>query len=178
MDPKDLGRRVREARIRKNMAQDDLAAAVGVRGLAISRLELGKVADPKTSTLSAIAETLEVPLDWLLNGERESRIEPMDDVELPVAERALRAMGQDAATTQRLRERLARVQFSTGARLSTIVSWLEDALVELRAEDRAGGPPADGDGETGLRQARGPQPVEVKPREGGMQRPRSPKKGR
>jgi transcriptional regulator with XRE-family HTH domain len=76
MTSETIGGRIREARLRKGMAQADLASAVGVRQLAISQLENDRVGDPKASTLLAMADVLGVSVDWLLRGHELSRSEP------------------------------------------------------------------------------------------------------
>ena len=67
------GQRVRQARIRKNMTQNDLAAQLQLAGVVIerdciSRIEIGTrfVADYE---LMELARILEVSLDWLLEQE-------------------------------------------------------------------------------------------------------------
>lgn len=64
------GERVREARIRRGMTQEDVAVQIQLRGLqmgqmAISRIETGKrlVADFE---LPLLADALDVTVDWLL----------------------------------------------------------------------------------------------------------------
>jgi transcriptional regulator with XRE-family HTH domain len=98
-NPKAIGARIKAARLKKDMVQEDLAEAVGVRGLTISRLELGKVDSPKTSTLAAIARVLDVSTDWLLNGpSEETRLERDDgpsDATKALLQRYFEGRGKD-----------------------------------------------------------------------------------
>ncbi len=64
-----LGGRIREVRLRKDIAQADLATAIGLRQLAISQLENGHVTDPKISTILALAKALGVSVSWLVLGD-------------------------------------------------------------------------------------------------------------
>lgn len=50
------------------MKQDDLARLVGVRALAISEAERGE-ATPRTDTVLAVSQVLDVDVGWLLTGE-------------------------------------------------------------------------------------------------------------
>ncbi len=61
MDPKWLGLRIRQARERRGMSQDDLAAALARDQRAISEYENGK-RKLATTDLPAFATVLEVPV--------------------------------------------------------------------------------------------------------------------
>jgi transcriptional regulator with XRE-family HTH domain len=63
-----LGARIRQARQARGLAQEDLGQLVGVRGLTISRAELGKTT-PNARVLDALARQLGVSVDWLLTGQ-------------------------------------------------------------------------------------------------------------
>ena len=63
---KDIGARIREARLAKNLKQEDLATLVGVKSLAaVSSWERG-VAKPDCMVLKKICEILDVSPDQLL----------------------------------------------------------------------------------------------------------------
>ena len=67
------GERVREARVKAGMSQEDLAAKLQLAGLqigqmAVSRIETGKRVVPDFE-LPIIAEVLGVTTDWLLGKE-------------------------------------------------------------------------------------------------------------
>ena len=146
MDEESLGDRIRRLREDRGIQQVDLAEAAGVRPHTMWRYEAGQ-SRPGADKLDKIAEALGVTARYLLRGTEpespeppEPHLEPVEDEELSVADQALRAMRGahrlDPETTQRLRERLEHVQFSTGARLSTVVSFLEDELIAMKAERR------------------------------------------
>ena len=58
--------RLLEARKRKNLTQDRLAELVGISGQSVSKYERGE-SRPELVTAVAIAETLNVSLDWLFD---------------------------------------------------------------------------------------------------------------
>ena len=61
-----LGRAIREARERRGMEQDDLAARVGVGQQAVSTWERGK-SRPRRAMVTAVAEALQVAEELLLD---------------------------------------------------------------------------------------------------------------
>ena len=60
-----LGVRLREARLRHEMSQEDVADAIGIHAMTVSKYERD-AQDPNTATLAALAEALDVSTDWLL----------------------------------------------------------------------------------------------------------------
>jgi transcriptional regulator with XRE-family HTH domain len=62
-----LGERIRTRRRDLSLSQDSLAKAAGVNQTTLSRWERGEV--PIAESLRAIADTLDVSIDWLLTGE-------------------------------------------------------------------------------------------------------------
>ena len=60
-----LGVRLKEARLRREMSQEDVADAIGIHAMTISKYERDQQ-DPNTMTLAALAKALEVSTDWLL----------------------------------------------------------------------------------------------------------------
>lgn len=62
---KEIGERVRLARMAKNMSQAQLAAALYVSTPYISNIEQGKQA-MSVMTLNGICEALEISADWVL----------------------------------------------------------------------------------------------------------------
>lgn len=62
---KEIGERVRQARMRKGMTQAQLANALEVSAHFLSNIEQGKQA-MNVLTLSGICEALEVSADWIL----------------------------------------------------------------------------------------------------------------
>ncbi len=65
-----IGERLRRARERRVWSQADLAREAGVTKLAILRIENGQ-AQPRPSTLRALAAALGVEPAWLRYGEQE-----------------------------------------------------------------------------------------------------------
>jgi putative transcriptional regulator len=65
LDPRSLGRRVRQARRERGLTQSALAEAAGVTDETIGRLERGTF-EPALSTAAAVAEALGVTLDGLV----------------------------------------------------------------------------------------------------------------
>ena len=65
MDAKAVGQRIKAAREKKNMTQEDLAALVEISPTHVSVIERG-VKIPRMDTFVAIANVLEVSVDSLL----------------------------------------------------------------------------------------------------------------
>ena len=61
----ELGGRLRDARRRAGLRQEQVAEAIGTHPVTISKYERG-VQDPSTDLLSAMARLYQVSLDWLL----------------------------------------------------------------------------------------------------------------
>ena len=61
-----LGDRVRAARERAGMTQEQLSAATGLRQGHISRIEVGEIRDAQGETLARLAQALSVSTDYLL----------------------------------------------------------------------------------------------------------------
>ena len=65
-----MGVRLREARLRREMSQEDVAEALGIHPMTISKYERDQQ-DPNTARLAALAEALDVSSDWLLTEHEE-----------------------------------------------------------------------------------------------------------
>lgn len=65
MGPKELGKRIKQMRIKKKLTQAALAELVGITKSYISKIENG-IATPSLVTLSNIAETLDSPMSWFV----------------------------------------------------------------------------------------------------------------
>ena len=102
----DVGRRIRQQRLRQGLTQSQLAERVGAADETISRIERGKLA-PSVDMLGRIAGVLGVSVDALLTkpvtkkrapGERlalqrvVALIEPLTDAQLDELHRALKAL--------------------------------------------------------------------------------------
>ena len=70
VDPKVIGKRVKEARGRARLTQADLAEAAGVTDETVSRIERGAY-EPALSTAVAFSDALGVPLAWLATARAE-----------------------------------------------------------------------------------------------------------
>lgn len=66
MDPKKLGKKIKIARIEKDMTQGDLAKATQTQQKAISRYETG-LSLPSLETLMKIAKALKKPAGYFLD---------------------------------------------------------------------------------------------------------------
>ena len=72
MDAKELGNKIQELRKQKGMTQEDLADKTGLSVRTIQRIESGEV-DPRSYTLSQIAEALGVKLEELTKEEHKDQ---------------------------------------------------------------------------------------------------------
>ena len=68
MEAHIIGARIRDARQRQHLTQDDLAHRVGVSRSAVAQWETGR-AGQVTANLSRIAAALEVGVEYLMYGE-------------------------------------------------------------------------------------------------------------
>lgn len=73
----DFGQRLREARIKKGMTQQELADLIGTSKSVISGYENGKN-DPARSVLLKLSKNLDVSLNYLMGWE-EDTMEPEDE---------------------------------------------------------------------------------------------------
>lgn len=85
----EIGQKIREARKRQGLTQEQLAEQVHVSRQTVSHWENGR-AEPNYETLKALAETLEIDLVPFFQEEQPAKAEPEEDVksvELPVQSR-------------------------------------------------------------------------------------------
>lgn len=72
MDKKQIGERLRVARVRKSMRQIDVAVALEDYGLELNQTAIGKIerGDRRlyVHELAAFTEVLEVSADWVIRG--------------------------------------------------------------------------------------------------------------
>ena len=61
----DYGKRLKQARLNKNITQVELAKLLGITQTSYQRMETGKH-DLKMSTIYTICKTLDISSDWLL----------------------------------------------------------------------------------------------------------------
>jgi SOS-response transcriptional repressor LexA len=66
----DLGTRLKQARQKKKLTQEDLASAIGIKQQAIQRIEAGKV--KSTSYIVQMSRVLDVSPEWLALGDEMS----------------------------------------------------------------------------------------------------------
>lgn len=91
----ELGKRIRKIRKDLGMSQTELANKVGLSYAQIGRYET-KNAQPQTEILKKIAETLEVSVDFLLNGSKEEQAKNrLSDTELINQFKAVEQMGDE-----------------------------------------------------------------------------------
>jgi transcriptional regulator with XRE-family HTH domain len=67
-----IGARLKQARERKVLSQEDLSTLSGVTEATISRMENGKSGPTRPSTARKLADALGVEASWLLFGEQEA----------------------------------------------------------------------------------------------------------
>ena len=73
MTSKTIGARLREARIKAGLTQQQLADKAGVPVTTLSRYENGRI-EPEVGTCARLCRTLHVSADWLLGlAEEEAR---------------------------------------------------------------------------------------------------------
>ena len=77
MDPVELGKRIKEARLAKKMTQADVVGDFITRNM-LSQIESG-TANPSVKTLTYIAKVLALPVNYLLPDELELPEEPASD---------------------------------------------------------------------------------------------------
>lgn len=65
----DFGTRLEETRRRRLLTQAELAARAGISLIQVARLENQATANPRASTIKALAAALEVDPAWLLFGD-------------------------------------------------------------------------------------------------------------
>lgn len=128
-----IGKRIAEARKRKGLSQEELAAAIGVSVGTLSRNELGK-SQPRAERLEQLAEALDVTVGWLLTGESTTTSEPIDDDSIPFAERSLREYRYPEEKEAWIRERMPETVFSTGATPGTIAFTIEQLATQYELE--------------------------------------------
>ena len=63
-----IGERLKTARKKNRISQDDLARLIGVSRGVISNIEYGKVKDPQLIVIDAIVKELKIRMEWLLTG--------------------------------------------------------------------------------------------------------------
>lgn len=67
--PSKLGDRIRSERERYGMTQAELSRRIGLSTTAMNDIEQGRTVDPRVSKVVAIADTLHVSIDTLLDRE-------------------------------------------------------------------------------------------------------------
>ena len=65
MDIKNLGKRIKVARVEQDLTQTDLAKKIGANQKSVSRYENG-IVEPSLSTMYKIAKILKKPVDHFL----------------------------------------------------------------------------------------------------------------
>lgn len=144
--PGAFGLRIAELRGKAGLTQRQLAAHAGIDQGTVSRIERGGMENPTMQTLTSLAAALGVPAQALLppgdpEPSPETRLERDEDEVLPVAERAIVALGRTTEEErERLRERIVEMQFRTDDPVSAYVSLLERELSRVRAEASGGAP--------------------------------------
>jgi transcriptional regulator with XRE-family HTH domain len=66
-----IGERLKKARKKNGISQDELAKTIGVSRGVITNIEYEKIEEPQAIIIDAIAKTLNINKKWLLTGEGE-----------------------------------------------------------------------------------------------------------
>lgn len=69
------GERIKEARLRKGITQEELGKMIGVQRAAVNKYESGLVVNLKRTTISKIANALGVKASWLMCADEEETAE-------------------------------------------------------------------------------------------------------
>jgi transcriptional regulator with XRE-family HTH domain len=69
MNPEEIGKRIKQARLAKGLKQHELGRLSGVSESAVSQWESGRIKQIMGPTLRKLASALKVSIDWLLEGE-------------------------------------------------------------------------------------------------------------
>src|SRR5687767_203826 len=100
-----IGRRIRASRARLGWTREELAVRSGMSWSAIAQVESGRRANPRPTTLSALAGALGVSIDYLVDG---------GPVATPMLEHRALIYGSDddfaATTSDFLREGIKRAE--------------------------------------------------------------------
>lgn len=64
----DIGKKIKEARLKKGMTQEELGASLGIQKSAVAKYENGRVVNIKLDTLRKISEILEINVSELVPG--------------------------------------------------------------------------------------------------------------
>ncbi len=81
----DVGKKIQEAREKKNLSREGLATLLGVQTNTVWRWEKGK-RQLRDEVKARIAEVLEIPIGFLFDGLREVEVEQSETPHLPVGE--------------------------------------------------------------------------------------------
>ena len=129
-----FGARLRRARNAKSLTQRKLAELVDTRVMTLSAWENGKTQRPDMETLAAVADELEVSVDWLLLGRDEEGRGPLKpppaEMDPVLREFLASPLGQDA-TEEEVEALQTRVHFHTPT-----VKGYYFALQAFREEER------------------------------------------
>jgi transcriptional regulator with XRE-family HTH domain len=80
-----IGQRIKIARIRHRITQVRLAEQIGISTTALSQIENGETTDPRMSTLIALADALQVSMDYLAGRKEEegNKLSPVAEAMVP-----------------------------------------------------------------------------------------------
>lgn len=116
-DPKELGRRVREARIKAGLSIAQLAALAGLTKAYLVRLE-NQAANPSMDVVSRIAEALDLTIADLVGGPVIRFVG--DDADVPPS---LRAFADQSKLTSSEVTMLASIKWRQGEQPRTAERW-------------------------------------------------------
>lgn len=119
MEDDGFGRRLREARERAGISQEELGAAAGVRLGSIYRYEAGRQ-EPKRGTIAAIARALDCDIRWLMTGELAAHVD-VDEAPIPPNLARFLATPFGGTATPEQREALLAIRHYTGD--ASVAQW-------------------------------------------------------
>ena len=76
----DVGRRIKAARLKKGLSQEELGSAIGVKKAAIHKYESGLVVNLKRSTIDKLSRVLEVKPSYLLGYDIQDEDDGVDSI--------------------------------------------------------------------------------------------------
>ena len=122
---KEIGQRIREARLKAELTQDDLARAVGIRMQSVYRYEKEGM-DLRSTVAVRLAAALHVSVSWLLTGSSAAVPPPPEYVAFLDAS----PLGQSANAKEKWA--LQSIRFPPG--MEPTKALYEKLLIDLRSE--------------------------------------------
>ena len=134
--PRTKGVRLREARERKRLTQEQLAEAAGIHVVTVSKYERD-FQDPNTAILASVAKILDVSVDWILTEHADIAHHGWSD-----REKSMKVVMSNPALALRVVEgTLSDEAISDLCKLVQLICW-RDKMEYPTLDSRTGGEPA------------------------------------